>query len=97
MNRVQFKDILNRYYAKTTINSLLCGRRTPSYRQAVLLEQKENIPLNAWQNIKLYLQENATEQKTCAQEFPTVQECDDGNSSVQSGESVDVDSHNDGR
>jgi hypothetical protein len=96
MKKVLLKSILIKYYSKHSIASLLCGRRTPSYSQALMLENLHGIPLTAWKDIKSFISSNHNKAKTCAQELPPVTKCDDGNGSAQGVDCV-ADARNDGK
>lgn len=55
MKRVHLKKILKIYYSEDSIKSLLCGRRKPSYQNMIILNEKHNIPIYAWKDIKTFL------------------------------------------
>ena len=54
-------------YKKTTIDSILTGRRKPNAEKRYEYEKKHNIPFTAWRNIKSYSQENDTPKKNNVQ------------------------------
>lgn len=61
MNRKELKTkLLNSklFSGESTINSLLSGRRYPSFSKAVKLEREFQIPLEAWKDIKSYINES---------------------------------------
>jgi hypothetical protein len=95
MKKVELTKILFKHMSKSMVYACINGNRRPLYNKMLELS-KEGIPLSAWADIKSFITDNDTKSKKCAQELPPVTGCDDGNSGVQSGESVDVDSHNDG-
>jgi len=51
MKREKIVEILKKHYSKHTVNSLLTGRRLPSFSKAIELE-KEGIPLAYWKKNK---------------------------------------------
>ena len=63
MNRKELKTKLlnsNLFSGESTINSLLSGRRYPSFSKAVKLEREFQIPLEAWKDIKSFINESIT-------------------------------------
>ena len=63
MNRKELKTkFLNSklFSGESTINSLLSGRRYPSFSKAVKLEREFQIPLEAWKDIKSFINESIT-------------------------------------
>jgi len=63
MKREKLKKSLSSIgISEHTINSILCGRRRPSYEKILELNEKHKIPFTAWRDIKSYLQENNTKQ-----------------------------------
>ena len=63
MNRKELKTkLLNSklFSGESTINSLLSGRRYPSFSKAVKLEREFQIPLEAWKDIKSFINESIT-------------------------------------
>jgi len=61
MNREKLKKCLEHYgYKADSIKSLMTGRMKPDLRKAYNLEDKFNIPVSAWRDIKSYLQNNDT-------------------------------------
>ncbi|MDR1461468.1 MAG: hypothetical protein LBI78_07475 [Campylobacteraceae bacterium] len=92
----KIKTVLKNYYSYNSVKSILCGRRKPSYSKMLELS-KEGIPLNAWSNIKSFINSNTTTPKKRAQELRGVTGCDDGNDSEQTSENgVDCHACNDG-
>lgn len=66
MNRKQLKTKLinsKLFSGESTINSLLSGRRYPSFSKALKLEKDFNIPIEAWKDIKSYINESITSQQ----------------------------------
>lgn len=55
MKREELVAVLEKYFSLSFINSLLCGRRTPSYSKAQILYEKHGIPFEAWIDIKAFL------------------------------------------
>ena len=51
-------------YEPDSIKSLLCGRALPSMSKAIKLRNEHNIPLDAWIDIKSFInsKENGTKQ-----------------------------------
>jgi len=65
MNREKLKKILTEYFSEHTVQSILQGARTPSYKNAKMLYEKHNIPMHIWgKGIKSYLQDNSTKTQT---------------------------------
>jgi len=61
MTRTDLQKILIKYdYSNQMVISVLCGRRIPSYEKMCKLKDEFGIPLEAWRDIKAYLQENDT-------------------------------------
>lgn len=61
MRREKLKQILQLYYSKDSVKSLISGRRTPSLEKAIMLEEKHNIPFKVWKDIKSFIStENST-------------------------------------
>lgn len=58
MKRDELKKILSKYYSKFTIESILSGRRKPSIKIRIALNNEFDIPILSWENIKSYLGEN---------------------------------------
>lgn len=61
MNRIELKTKLlesKLFSGDSTINSLLSGRRYPSFSKALKLEKEFHIPIEAWKDIKSYVNEN---------------------------------------
>jgi len=57
MKRKYLKNSLKQIgYSVDTIKSLMCGRAKPSMTKAIELKIKFDIPLDAWLDIKAYLQ-----------------------------------------
>jgi len=69
MKREKLKAILEQDgYKKSTIDSILCGRRSPNPEKRYEYEIKYQIPFKSWgRNIKSYLQENDTKKKNSEQ------------------------------
>lgn len=68
MKRMEFKSILKELgYADDSIKSITSGRMKPTANKMFLLEDKFNIPLGAWRDIKSYLQNNTTNNKKSEQ------------------------------
>lgn len=42
-------------FAESTVRSLLNGNRTPSLKMALKLQEKFNIPVEAWRDIKSFI------------------------------------------
>ncbi len=55
MSRKIIEQKLASYYKKDSIKSILSGRRKPSYKVMLKLEKDENIPFNAWIDIKSFI------------------------------------------
>ena len=69
MKRENLKTILeNDGYKKSSIDSILSGRRCPNAEKRYEYEEKYNIPFKAWRDIKSYLQTNNTKEKNSEQE-----------------------------
>lgn len=49
-------------FAESTVRSLLNGNRTPSLKMALKLQEKFNIPVEAWRDIKSFIAKSS--QKT---------------------------------
>ena len=65
MRREKFKQILELYYSKDSVKSLISGRRTPSLEKVIMLEEKHFIPFRAWKDIKSFISsENNTKKST---------------------------------
>lgn len=63
MNRIELKTKLlesKLFNGDSTINSLLSGRRYPSFSKALKLEKEFQIPMEAWKDIKSYVNESIT-------------------------------------
>lgn len=61
MNRKELKTKLTDsklFSGESTINSLLSGRRYPSFSKALQLEKEFKIPIQAWKDIKSYINRN---------------------------------------
>ena len=58
------KDIIKKtlllYYSKDSIKSILCGRRKPSYKIMLILQEKHQIPFEVWKDIKSFINTNTT-------------------------------------
>ena len=56
------KDIIKKtlllHYSKDSIKSILCGRRKPSYKIMLILQEKHQIPFEAWKDIKSFINTN---------------------------------------
>ena len=56
------KDIIKKtlllHYSKDSIKSILCGRRNPSYKIMLILQEKHQIPFEAWKDIKSFINTN---------------------------------------
>ena len=65
MKREKLKAILlEDGYKKSTIDSILCGRRSPNPEKRYEYETKYKIPFYSWgKNIKSYLQKDDTKTK----------------------------------
>lgn len=64
MKRVQFKKTLASLgYSTDSIKSIMSNRMKPTADKMFILEDKFNIPLGAWRNIKAYLLDNDTKSK----------------------------------
>lgn len=57
MNKHEIKKILNKYYKPETVRKLTEGKCFPSLKKAIVL-QRDGIPVEAWENIKSYINEN---------------------------------------
>jgi len=70
MKRAFLEKILIDYgYKRSSIDSILSGRRRPNPDNRYEFEKKFNIPFNVWgKSIKPYLQENDTKTKQSEQE-----------------------------
>ena len=55
MKRQDLKKILEKDYRKSSIDSILSGRRRPNGYKKYEYEKKYHIPFEAWQDIKSYL------------------------------------------
>ena len=60
MNKTKIKTILEEKYGYDMVNSIMSGRRTPSFKVAKQLLKEYDIPVNVWVDIKSYLQQNST-------------------------------------
>lgn len=63
MNRKELKTKLTDsklFSGESTINSLLSGRRYPSFSKALKLEKEFEIPIQAWKDIKSYINESVS-------------------------------------
>jgi len=61
MKRNDFKKILKTLgYSLDSIKSISIGRMKPTADKMFKLEDEFGIPLNAWRDIKSYLQDNDT-------------------------------------
>ena len=53
------KDIIKKtlllHYSNDSIKSILCGRRKPSYKMMLTLQEKHHIPFEAWKDIKSFI------------------------------------------
>ena len=61
------KDIIKKtlllHYSKDSIKSILCGRRKPSYKIMLILQEKHQIPFEAWKDIKSFINTNVPSTK----------------------------------
>jgi hypothetical protein len=63
MKRNELKQKLeqsNLFKNDSSIRSLLNGTRYPSYNKAVILEEKHQVPVEAWKDIKSFLNKSVT-------------------------------------
>ena len=51
MKRNKLKLKLNKYFADSTVRSILNGSRLPSMSNAIMLKEKEKISLNTWYSL----------------------------------------------
>lgn len=61
MKRETLKTTLEKYYAKSTVRSILNGTRRPDYDNMVKLNRIHKIPFTAWADLSSYL--NSTTSK----------------------------------
>lgn len=66
MKKDIIKKILLLHYSKDSIKSILCGRRKPSYKIMLILQEKHQIPFEAWKDIKSFVTESVTQSKNNA-------------------------------
>ena len=52
LTKKQLGDILKSYYGKYMIDSILTGRRIPTYKIIVEIQEKHEIPVEAWVNLQ---------------------------------------------
>jgi transcriptional regulator with XRE-family HTH domain len=63
--RAEFKTILKTLgYSTDSIKSILCGRMKPTANKMFALEDQFGIPVSAWRDIRSYLQDNTTSNKS---------------------------------
>ena len=74
MNYKDIKKILSEHYSFEMVKSLLIGRTTPSYKMASLFYRENQIPFEAWLDIKSFIANNS-ESKKCEQELQGDNEC----------------------
>ena len=55
MKRNKLVQILNNVYSKDSVKSIVSGRRKPSLKNIVKFESEFGIPIQAWLDIKSYL------------------------------------------
>lgn len=61
MKREKIKKALSKFYAPSTIRSILNGTRRPDYDNMLKLNQLYKIPFTAWADLNSYI--NSTNQK----------------------------------
>jgi len=65
MKREKLKSILEEFYhSRATVNHILRGIRRPNYENILAINKKYKVPFEVWTDIKSYLQENDTKQKS---------------------------------
>lgn len=62
MERKIIKEKLLNHYVDSAANSILRGIRKPSYKVILTLYKEHNIPFEAWQDIKSFI--NSTQNDT---------------------------------
>ena len=62
MKKQEIKKILNKYYKPETVRKLIDGKCFPSLKKAIVL-QRDGIPVEAWENIKSYINESISSQQ----------------------------------
>ena len=60
MKREKLKIILSNYFSNDGVKSILSGRRKPSFKVMLKLNEKHKIPFTAWKDIKSYVTEIVT-------------------------------------
>lgn len=64
MKREFLKESLAEYgYKHDTIKSLLCGRAIPPAKKMFEIEEKFNIPVHAWKDIKSFISNSNSNNK----------------------------------
>ena len=58
MEKDIIKKTLQLHYSKDGVKSILCGRRKPSYKMMLTLQEKHHIPFEAWKDIKSFINTN---------------------------------------
>jgi hypothetical protein len=69
MRKKIFEELLH-FYKEKMVYAIMSGTRRPSLEAIVSLENKLNIPVSAWLDIKSYLQENDTKEQCTSATTP---------------------------
>lgn len=64
MNKINLKIALSKIYCDDSVKSILSGRMQPSMTKAIQLYKESGIPLDAWLDIKSYINNNTSKNVT---------------------------------
>ena len=63
MKNLIFRELL-KHYKEKMVYAILSGNRKPSLEVIISLQKSINIPAEVWLDIKSYIRENNTKQKS---------------------------------
>ena len=63
MTKQKLKKILLKFFKESTVDALIRGSRLPSMSKAIKISIEHNIPLDAWIDIKKWLEEEESKEQ----------------------------------